>query len=249
MPCIFGQESLTIALQYSANQEHMMTRVAVIQPSYIPWRGYFDMIQQVDLFVFYDDVKYTKQDWRNRNRIKTRYGLQWLTVPVNSDATKCNINEVLIANEKAWGDHHWRVLQMEYGDAPFFSQYTDFFKEVYTRQWDKLAELDCYLTIEICKFLAIKAEFVQSSAYQSQGHSTAKLIDLLQKVGATYYLSGPAARNYIDVTLFNQAHIELEYVKYDYLQYPQLHGDFEPQVSVIDLLFNVGADASKYIRG
>jgi hypothetical protein len=226
-----------------------MTRVAVIQPSYIPWRGYFHIIQQVERFVFYEDVQYTKQDWRNRNRIKGRYGLQWLTVPVNRDTMKGNIDEVLIANEKPWGEHHWSVLEMEYRDAPFFSQYADFFRDAYSRQWDKLSDLDIFLTQELCKFLGIKTEFVRSPQYPSQGRSTDKLLDLLQKVGATYYLSGPSAKAYMEADKMTAAGIELDYIEYNYPPYPQLHGAFEPQVSVIDLLFNVGDDAPKYIWG
>jgi hypothetical protein len=224
-----------------------MTRVAVIQPSYIPWRGYFHIIQQVERFVFYEDVQYTKQDWRNRNRIKGRYGLQWLTVPVNRDTMKGNINDVLIANEKPWGAHHWSVLEMEYRDAPFFNQYADFFKDAYSRQWEKLSDLDIFLTQEICKFLDIKTEFVRSPQYPTQGRSTDKLLDLLKKVGATYYLSGPSAQSYMEADKLAAAGIELDYIEYNYPPYPQLHGAFEPQVSVIDLLFNVGEAAPKYI--
>ena len=226
-----------------------MIRVAVVQPSYIPWRGFFDIIHKVDLFVHYEDVQFTKQDWRNRNLIKGRYGLQWLTVPVNRDTMKGNIDEVLIANEKAWGEHHWNVIQMEYVDAPYFNQYADFFKDAYSRTWDKLTELDIYLTQEISKFLGIKTEFVRSPQFNSQGRSTDKLVDLLKKVGATYYLSGPSAQAYMETEKMEAAGIELDYIEYNYPEYPQLHGAFEPQVSVIDLLFNVGSDAPKYIWG
>lgn len=224
-----------------------MKRLGSIQPSYIPWRGYFHIIQRSDIFVFHEDIQYTKQDWRNRNKIKTPNGLKWLTVPVQKGAPHNNIDEVLIANDTNWASTHWHQIQQAYGHAPCFDRYRDFFGDTYHSKWEKLTELDIYLTTEICKFLGIETEFVRSPTLGLSGAKTDRLVDMCQKVGATHYLSGPTAQGYIEEEKLEAINVALEYQVYEYPEYSQLYGDFEPFVSIIDVLFNLGEAAPEYI--
>jgi hypothetical protein len=224
-----------------------MKRLGCIQPSYIPWRGFFHIIQRSDIFVFHEDIQYTKQDWRNRNKIKTRNGWTWLTVPVQKATIHDNIDEVLIANDSNWAAHHWRQIQQNYSQAPFFDKFRDFFADTYHSKWEKLTELDIYLTCEISKFLGIKTEFVRSPVLGLSGTKTDRLADMCQKVGATHYLSGPTAQGYIEEEKLQAIDVTLEYQVYEYPEYPQLYGAFEPTMSIIDMLFNLGDATPEYI--
>lgn len=227
-----------------------MTTLALIQPSYLPWRGYFDIIRRSDVFVFHDDIQYTKQDWRNRNRIKTPAGLRWITVPVNVPSPHTRINDVRIDNSRDWAARHRRMIQASYHSAPFFKLYADFLDGVYSQQWESLSELDCHLTIEICGLLGIDhVEFLKTSELNITGAKTERLLQVCRKLGAQRYLSGPSARSYIEPDAFRESGVELEYMTYDYPPYPQLHGPFEPFVSVIDLLVHTGPEASAHIWG
>lgn len=226
------------------------TTLVVIQPSYIPWRGYFHLIQQSDIFVFYDDVQYTKQDWRNRNRIKTKNGTIWITVPVQNVRLHTLIKDVEIKKNSLWNIKHWKTIKQEYQKAPFFKIYESFFQEIYDWQWRRLADLDIFLTKEICQFLGIRhVQFYRSSELPVGGIKTDRLVSLCRWFGVNRYLSGPSARNYIEHEKFITAGIKLDYITYDYPEYPQLHGPFDPYVSIIDLLFNCGPEAPKYIWG
>ena len=220
-----------------------MKRLGCIQPSYIPWRGYFHIIQRSNVFVFHDDIRYTKEDWRNRNRIKTASGLRWLTIPVQRATTKGNIVDVLIDNTQPWGRKHWAVIEQAYHAAPYFDQYCAFFKDVLTQDWEKLSELDIYLTEKICEFLGFETEFHRSSEFGINGVKTDRLVQLCEKLEITHYLSGPAAQAYIEPEKLKAVGVSLEYQLYDYPDYPQLYEGFEPNVSIIDLLFNCGPTA------
>lgn len=225
-------------------------RVAVIQSSYLPWKGYFDIIHDVDLFIFYDDVQFTKNDWRNRNRIKTANGTIWLTIPVGGHLGRM-ICEIESPNP-SWQKKHWRSISQAYARAPHFARYREFFEEVYLgRKWRLLSELNAFLTVSIARnFLGIRTEFRDSRDYAAEGARLERLIDLLHKAGATSYVSGPAARSYIDESAFSSAGIELVWKSYDgYPEHPQIHPPFEHAVSIVDLLFNVGPDAPEYIWG
>lgn len=226
-------------------------KVAVIQSNYLPWKGYFDIIHDVDLFLFYDDVQYTSEDWRNRNRIKGHEGPLWLTVPVGLDARKQKIEEVTLADPR-WAKQHWKTLQQYYSRAPHFKRYAPFFEHVYLeRRWTHLSALNQFLIEAIAReFLGIQTRFGHSSTYAPQGERLERLIDLLKRCGATSYLSGPSARAYIDPACFEQAGIELAYKDYaGYPAYPQRFGAFEHALSIVDLLFNVGPDAPGHIWG
>ena len=227
-----------------------MKRVAILQSNYIPWKGYFDIIHDVDLFIFYDDVQYTKNDWRNRNKIKTPKGTEWITIPVGSDANRL-ICEVDIQDAR-WQAKHWKTLQQYYGKCKYFAHYQSFFEEVYLgRKWTNLSDLNQYLIRYISReFLNISTEFGDSRNYELSGQKFERLMDLLTKAEATLYVSGPSAKDYVDPSLFIDKGIELMWKDYSgYPEYLQRFPNFEHGVSILDLLFNVGPDASWYIWG
>ncbi len=227
-------------------------KCVILQPSYIPWRGYFHQIWKADLFIFYDDVQYDKNGWRNRNRIKTAQGLQWLTIPVHNKGSVSEgtpINKIKISWEKPWALHHWRGIQFAYRNAPFFSRYEQFFSEIYSRKSELLSAFTIDTTIEISRLLGIDhTNFIRSSELTNiKGTKTDRLISILEQVGANHYISGPSAMDYIEQEKFESAGIDLEFMSYDYPEYEQLHPPFEPQVSIIDLLFMQGPKSLEFI--
>ncbi|MCJ7520217.1 MAG: WbqC family protein [Anaerolineaceae bacterium] len=228
-------------------------KCVILQPSYIPWRGYFHQIWKADLFIFYDDAQYDKNGWRNRNRIKTSQGLQWLTIPVHTKGSVLEstpINGIKISWEKPWNLHHWRGIQFAYRKAPFFSKYNEYFSDVFNRKPEFLSAFTIQTTIELARLLGIDhTKFLRSSEIDSvEGERTDRLISILKKVGADHYISGPSARDYIEQDKFDAAGITLEYMTYNYPDYDQLYPPFEMQVSVIDLLFMKGENSLNYIR-
>ena len=227
-----------------------MTRVAAIQSSYIPWKGYFDIIHDVDLFLFYDDVQYTTRDWRTRNRIKTAARPAWLTIPVGADRNRL-VCEVAI-NDDRWAEKHWKTIRHAYARAPFFAHYEEFFRERYMgTRWDNLSAFNQAMTVGIARnLLGITTAFRDSREFRSEGRRLDKLLDLLEKASATTYVTGPSAASYIDAERFREAGIDLIYKDYSgYPEYPQFHPPFEHGVSVIDLLFHTGPRAPEYIWG
>lgn len=225
-------------------------RCAIVQPSYIPWRGYFDIIRRVDLFVFFDDVQYDRRGWRNRNRVKTPQGSRWLTIPVaarGAQATGLPINAVPTMGE-SWPRQHLETLRRLYGKAPHFVRYRQWLDRVYGEPPRLLADFTIALTKDIAGFLGIaNTRFVRSSELHATGTKTERLIDILRRVGASQYLSGPTARAYLDERLFVEAGVALEWIEYDYPEYPQLHPPFDPHVTVLDLLFMTGDRARDFI--
>jgi hypothetical protein len=227
-----------------------MRTVAVIQSNYLPWKGYFDIIHDVDRFIFYDDVQFTKNDWRNRNLVKTQSGTAWITVPVGRDLHRL-IRDVTLP-DRSWAAKHWKTLGQYYSRAPHFGAFREFFEHVYLeRAWDRLSELNQFLVTSIARdFLGIRTEFRDSFEYGAAGQRAERLLDLLKKAGAGAYVSGPAARDYIDEAAFAREGIRLAWKSYaGYPEYPQAHPPFTHQVSIVDLLFNVGRDAPWYIWG
>lgn len=225
-------------------------RVAVLQSNYIPWKGYFDIIHDVDLFVFYDDNQYTLRDWRNRNRIKTAGGPLWLTIPVGDDKSRL-IHDVGMANP-AWQSKHFESLRQNYGKSAHFERYRPWLEHVYLEQkWSNLSTFNHATSQHIAReFLGIQTAFADSRTYAAQGHKLDKLVDLVAKTGATTYLSGPAAKDYIEPERFEQLGIGLEWKNYSgYPDYKQRFPPFEHGVSILDLLFNTGPDAPWYIWG
>jgi len=228
------------------------TTCVILQPSYVPWRGYFDQIKRADVFVFYDDVQYDKHGWRNRNRVKTPAGPRWLTVPVlhrGNVERAIPINEIRTDPHADWRRKHLLTLEQSYGRAPYFDRYAPYLREVYRREWKLLAELTIETTIALARELAIGARFVRSSELGIGGERNERLVGILRSLGATHYITGPSARSYMDGSLFAAAGIDVEYMSYHYSEYPQLYPPFDPQVSILDLLFMTGPDAGRYIWG
>jgi len=227
-----------------------MTRVAVLQSNYLPWKGYFDIINSADLFIFYDDIQFTKNDWRNRNKIKTNSGPTWLSIPVGNNLNRL-VNEVTLPDGQ-WAKKHWKSIQQNYSRAPFFKIYQGFLEHVYLdRRWASLSELNQYLIRHIAvDFLGINTEFRNSEEFEVQGKKQDRLLDLLKQVGADSYVSGPSAKNYICKTEFEKAGIELLYISYSgYPEYPQFFPPFTHEVFILDLLSHVGSDAPNFIWG
>jgi len=228
-----------------------MKKVAVIQSAYLPWKGYFDIIHDVDQFIFYDDVQASnKNDWRNRNRIKTNSGIIWMTIPVGSRGNQliCDIQ----IRDSSWQKKHWDTIQCFYSKAPYYKLYQEFFKSFYLdKEWTNLSELNQYLTMHIAKeYLKISTNFVDSREYNASAKKLDRLMEVLTKSRAELYVSGPSAHDYIDEKRFEVARIELLYKNYDgYPEYPQFYPPFAAEVSIIDLLFHVGPDAPYYIWG
>ncbi|WP_010262480.1 WbqC family protein [Treponema primitia] len=227
-----------------------MKRVAVLQSNYLPWKGYFDIIHDVDIFIFYDDLQYTKNDWRNRNKVVTPNGLKWLTIPVGTNKHRLVIDVVF--TDGKWQKDHFNKICTCYEKAPFFKTYENFFKEIYLgTSWKYLYELNRYLIKQIaCEFLGIKTKFADSRDFEAHGIKHEKLLNLLISADCTTYVSGPAAKNYIIEEDYKNVGIEIVWKDYSgYPEYPQIGKTFEPYVSIIDLLFNVGPAAPYYIWG
>ena len=227
--------------------------VVILQPSYIPWRGYFHQILKSDLFIFYDDVQYDKHGWRNRNRIKTSNGSQWITIPVISAgaiASSTPIDHIKIDWSRNWNEKHWSMICQSYSKSPFFNLYKDWIHDYYKSKPHFLADFTIDLTIDIARHLGLsKVQFMRSSQMKGiTGIKTDRLVQILKIVGGTHYISGPSARDYVEESKFKDAKITLEYMSYDYPEYPQRFLPFDPQLSILDLMFNTGPDALKYMN-
>ncbi len=224
--------------------------VVILQPSYIPWRGYFDQIRSADLFIFYDDVQYDKHGWRNRNQIKTAQGKQWLTIPVHSKGVTegIAIKDVHMDWSKPWAANHLKALTFSYNKAPHFKEYLPLLESFYNRRDDCLADFTIETTIALSRELGITStRFIRSSQLPDiTGLKTDRLIQILKQVGATHYISGPSARDYVEPEKFEQAGISLEYMEYNYPEYPQLYPPFDQYVSILDLMFMLGEDSIKH---
>lgn len=224
--------------------------MAIVQSNYIPWKGYFDLINLVDEFVLFDDMQYTRRDWRNRNLIKTRDGLKWLTIPV---AVKGNYFQTIKdtrISDPVWARKHWESIVHNYSKAQHFAVYRDLFEVLYLDSQESfLSQINYAFLTAICKILGINTRITWSMEYTSVEGKTERLVNICKQAGATTYISGPAARDYIDETLFNAESISLEYIDYSsYPEYRQLFPPFAHGVSVIDLIFNEGPNAPKYMK-
>lgn len=226
-----------------------MTHLVILQSSYIPWKGYFDLIHDADLFIFYDDVQFTKNDWRNRNRIKTPRGAQWLSVPVGDKISR-KICEVEIGSSQ-WQTKHFTSLRLNYCKCPFFEQYSFLLDELFLKnRWKFLSQFNQFAIQIIADVLGIKAEFTDSRSLESSGSKLDRLLSLIKQTGADTYISGPSAKAYIDEEHFKREGIHLVWKDYSgYPQYVQRFPPFEHAVTVLDLLFNVGPEAPYYIWG
>lgn len=231
----------------------MTKKVAILQSNYIPWKGYFDIINSVDEFIFYDEMQYTKNDWRNRNKIKTQNGLIWLTIPCETKGVISGGQRICDTKitDKRWAKKHWNSIQNAYAKAPFFKEYKDFFKNLYDSCTNEvyLCKVNYKFIYAINEILGIKTKLSFSQEYGLIEGKTERLVDLVQKADGNEYLSGPAAKDYIDNKLFEQANIKLRWMDYSgYKEYPQLYPPFEHGVSILDLIFNCGENAFKYMK-
>ena len=230
-----------------------MKKIAIVQSNYIPWKGYFDMINMVDEFIVYDDAQYTKRDWRNRNKIKTNHGLKWLTIPVKVKGRfSQSVNEVVILN-KDWVPNHLRTIKHCYSKAKFFNEYYPLFENIYLNQAMNeiyLSSINLLFIKFICKIFNINTKITLSSNYSlSKIGQTEKLIELCNYTNAKSYLSGPNAKKYLDVNKFSDASIKLEWFNYDnYIKYNQLYSPFNHHVSIIDLILNEGSNSFKFLK-
>jgi hypothetical protein len=225
-------------------------KVAIIQSNYIPWKGYFDIINQVDEFILLDDVQYTRRDWRNRNMVKTGNGLQWLTIPVNvKDNYLAKINEVTIA-DKQWPVKHWAVIKQNYAKAAYFKQYREVFEELYLQtQEEYLSGVNYRFIAAMNNLLGITTKISWSTDFGAPEGKNERLVELCKKAGANEYISGPAAKDYLNEELFNAQQIQVTWMDYSgYKPYGQLYPPFEHGVSVIDLIFNEGPAAREYMK-
>lgn len=230
-----------------------MKKVAILQSNYIPWKGYFDIIDSVDEFIFYDEMQYTTRDWRNRNKIKTQNGLKWLTVPVNGkgcQVTGLKISEAKIT-DNSWIVSHWNSIQLNYAKAPYFKEYKGYFENLYKscENEEFICNVNYKFILGINELLGINTKITYDKDYGLIEGKTERLVDLVKKAGGTEYLSGPAAKDYIVKECFDKENIKLSWMDYSgYREYPQLFPPFEHGVTVLDLIFNTGKDAINYIR-
>jgi len=225
-------------------------KVAIVQSNYIPWKGYFDMIAAVDEFILYDDMQYTRRDWRNRNQIKTPQGGQWLTVPV---LVKGKYHQKIRETEidgTDWAAAHWKTLAQNYRRAPHFAEIASWLEPLYlVKSFEHISQLNRSFIEAICVYLGIKTTITNSWDYTLLDGKTERLADLCMQAGGTEYLSGPAAKDYVDEQVFVDLGINLTWFDYvGYPEYPQLWGEFVHGVTILDLLFNCGKDASRYMR-
>lgn len=229
----------------------MSRRIAIVQSSYLPWKGYFDLIRSVDEFVLYDDMQFTRRDWRSRNRIKTANGLHWLSVPVDVKGKfDQKIREARVVDGE-WASKHWQTLRHAYGKAPFFKQYQPQVEAAFAELASEknLSRINYRLITLVCGLLGIETSISWSMDYQQREGKSERLLSICQAAGATHYLSGPAARDYMDVELFQRNGVSVTFADYaGYPEYAQIHGPFEHAVSALDLLFNIGPDSLTYLK-
>ncbi len=222
--------------------------IAIHQPQYLPWLGYLDKIDKADVFVILDNVQFKKNEWQNRNRIKTSQGCQWITVPVLYRFPE-KISEVRINNRVNWGRKHLQALITNYSKAPYFENYKSFFEDICSRNWNHLVDIN----IEIIKFmitsLGLKTKLVIASDLTLREEPTERLIDICKTLGSNKYLAGQDGNKYMNLELFDKEGIEVIFQNFKHPVYNQLFGKFEPYMSAIDLLFNCGDNSLDILRG
>ncbi|HAG51110.1 MAG: hypothetical protein A2X87_04490 [Deltaproteobacteria bacterium GWC2_42_51] len=217
-------------------------RIGILQPGYLPWLGFFEQMYKSDVFVIYDDVQYDKQGWRNRNRIKTANGVQWLTVPVLVKFEDNHlVNEIKIDNKLNWRKKHLFSIKQNYSKAQYFKKYIDIFEEAYSKEWEYLVDIDIYFILKLAECLGMgDKKIIKSSTLSVTGDRIERLVNICKLYNADIFYEGAAGKNYIDDSHFAKNGIKVEYQDYKHPVYNQLHGDFVPYLSVIDILFNNG---------
>ena len=227
-----------------------MKKVAIVQSNYIPWKGYFDMIAAVDEFVLFDDMQFTRRDWRNRNLIKTPNGAEWLTIPIKIKGKyHQTIRETEIDGDN-WALKNWKSLAQNYRRAPYFTEVAEWLEPLYCESPCKqLSQVNRLFLEAICRYLEIGTKITNSWDYRLTEGKSERLVDICIQAGGTEYISGPAARNYIEEGVFREAGIKVTWFDYDeYPTYPQLWGEFCHGVTILDLLFNCGKSSPKFMK-
>lgn len=226
----------------------MLNKIAIIQSNYIPWKGYFDIINRVDHFVFLDSAQYTVRDWRNRNRLKSAHGIKWLTVP-NNGTQSIKIDQVEIDNRVDWRKKHLTYLELNYVNCDYFCEVYPIVRSwYYIKDWINLSEFNQFLIKEICWRIGIKTEFYNSEDFDLIPGKNEKIIHLVKQLNGDLYLSGPAALAYLESELFEEAGIKLKIMDYcNYPPYNQPWQEFSHHVSILDLLFCKGWNCLEYL--
>jgi hypothetical protein len=224
-------------------------RIAILQSNYIPWKGYFDLMNAVDEFVLFDTAQFTRRDWRNRNQIKTAAGLQWLTIPVATSGRYHDAIDTIAVSDPRWPERHWRTIESNYARAPHFKAIAPALKPLFLDCAEtRLSAVNHRFITGICELLGIRTTLSWSSDYRLAEGQTDKLVGICLQAGARTYLSGPAAASYIEPKKFRDAGIELQYFDYGgYPEYRQLYPPFSHRVSIIDLLLNEGVEAPRFM--
>ncbi|WP_017260205.1 WbqC family protein [Pedobacter arcticus] len=227
-----------------------MKKILITQSNYIPWKGYFDAIASTDIFVVYDDMQYTKRDWRNRNLIKTEKGLKWLSIPVEVKGKYFQkVNETMIS-DKNWNNSHLNILKASYKNAPHYKEIITWLESLYSEcNFLYLTEINLYFIEKINEFLGIETTIVHSTHFNLHEERTQRLVNICKELNGTDYYSGPAAKTYMEEAKFNKENIGVHYFDYsNYPEYPQLYSPFEHGVSVLDLIFNQGSNAKNFLK-
>jgi hypothetical protein len=230
--------------------------VVITQSNYIPWRGYFDMLRLADEVVLLESVQYTRRDWRNRNRIKTPHGTRWLTVPVEAKGRFLQALDETRINDPRWATNHVRAIELAYSRAPHYAELAPWLFDMLrgVAAEPLLTKVNEQLLRALCERLGITvpirrcSHVLDRNALRSM-QPTERLLAIATELGATRYLSGPSAQDYLDIGSFEAAGIQVSWMSYDgYAEYSQLWGVFEPYVSIVDLLFNTGQKAARYLE-
>jgi hypothetical protein len=222
--------------------------ISIHQPQYLPWLGYFDKILESDIFVFLDNVQYKKNEFQNRNKIKTAKGWQWLTVPVLYHFSQ-KIFEVGINQEINWQKDHLKTLIVNYNRAPFFGKYSAYFEKLYSKTWGRLIDINIEVVKHLAGLLGAKTKFfIASQIPNLREEPTERLIDICKYFSVNTYLAGKGGAEYMDIEKFKKENINLIFQNFQHPVYPQLYGDFQPCMSVIDLLFNCGPGSRDIIK-
>ena len=227
-----------------------MRSVIITQSNYIPWKGYFDALALADICILLDEVQYTRRDWRNRNRIKTTQGVQWLTIPVQVKGKYDQRIDETIVSDPHWAENHWQQIVHAYSKSAAFSHYGPAIQTLYqTIPSTRLSEINRHFLLGLSKLLGFEPHLRWSTEFEKRNSKTERLVDICKAVGATRYLTGPSAKGYLDESQFTRYGIEVEYLDYSgYTEYPQPYPPFIHEVSTIDLLLNTGADAPNFMK-
>ena len=223
-------------------------RVAIHQPQFLPWLGYLDKIDRSDIFVLLDNVQFKKNEWQNRNRVKTAQGWQWMTVPVLHRHLE-SIDHIEINNRVNWKRKHIQTLEINYSRASHFRDYIPFFRSVYKREWPMLSNLNRTVIEFMMDAFGIKRKVILSSDIETRQEPNERLIDICRAVEADTYLAGEGGKDYMDLQCFEKANIRVVFQSFHHPDYPQLHGSFLPGMSGMDLLFNSGPQSLSILRG